>query len=185
MIRCSSVLQDAVSCLRTGGLLAYPTEGVYGLGCDARRQAVCGRIVALKQRDPGQGLICLVHDWTVIADWIEPLNSLHREMLARYSEDTVTWLVAATKHAPRWLTGQHSSLAIRVPKWPATQLLCASFNGPIVSTSANPHGLPAAHDAVTVRQYFDEGIELIWDQACGDHGRPSDIRVLNTGEKLR
>ena len=178
-------LADALACLRRQEVLAYPTEGVFGLGCDARNEAACARVVALKQRRPEQGMIVLVDDWTRLGDWIKPLSPQQQQQLSHHRDSFVTWLFPASASAPPWLTGGHTTLAARRPVWPPLYDLCAAFAAPLLSTSANPHGRAAAADAATVRRYFTAGIDWIWDHPCGGQGRPSSIICLQTGQQLR
>ncbi len=175
-------VEAAAECLRRGGLLAYPTGGVFGLGCDARNEAAIRRLLELKQRPAEYGLIVLVADWALAAPWILPVPP----DWAQRRRPGVTWLHPAAAAAPPLLTGHHKTLALRRPAWPPTLALCTAFGAPLVSTSANPRGAPAPLDAAAVEAAFPAGgIDLILDLPCGERRVPSEIRDLVTGRRLR
>lgn len=178
-------LAAIVRCLKSDGVIAYPTEGVFGLGCDAANQQSCERIIELKGRDPLQGLITLVSDWQQLNDWIKPLTSAQLALLEQPRPQATTWLIPASPAAPQWLTGRFSSLAVRKPDWQPLLQLCEAFGHPLVSTSANPHGCPAVTSAAAVQAYFADAIELIWDHDCGQAGAVSRIVDLISGQVLR
>jgi len=184
MIPRSSDPGRAVAALAAGGVIAYPTESVYGLGCDARDAAAVARVNALKGRPGGKGLICLVDAPERVADWL----ATTRDALQRASvcwPGPVTWLIPASGTAPSWLRGDSDEIALRVPGLPLALELCQRFGGPIVSTSANPAGAEPARTAAAVAACFRAGLDLILDGACGGRERPSEIRRLTTGEVLR
>jgi len=177
-------LATARNIIKNGGVIAYPTEAVYGLGCDPFNQAAVQRILALKQRDVVQGLIVIAESVAQLADLIAPLTP---DMAARVLPSwpgPITWLVPAAARCPRWLTGNHVTLAVRVTAHPPAAALCRAA-GPLVSTSANPHGQPPARDAQTVRRYFPDGLDYVLDGAVGTAGRPSEIRDAASGAIIR
>lgn len=177
-------LATACNAIRTGGVIAYPTEAVYGLGCDPWNEAAVLRILALKQRAVAQGLIVIAAAVEQLASLLAPLTP---EIAARVLPSwpgPVTWLVPAAAECPRWLTGNHATLAVRVTAHPLAAALCERA-GPLVSTSANPHGQPPARDAQTVRSYFPTGLDYVLDGAVGDTGRPSEIRDAASGRIIR
>lgn len=178
-------INDALLQLRQGGVIAYPTEGVYGLGCDAANESACERIIQLKQRRPEQGMIVLVADWSQLGAWIEALNADQKYRLAHPPEPFVTWVLPATKCAPEWLTGGRDSLAARIPQWSPLLNFLQVYGRPLVSTSANPHGQAAAISADQVRAYFPDTLDAIWDHPCAGVGRPSSIYRLVDGQQLR
>jgi len=181
-IATTTAVDKAAACLRHGGLLAYPTGGVFGLGCDARDDQAIRRLLAVKHRSAEEGLIVLVADWDAVEPWILPLPP----DLAGQRHPGITWLHPAAATAPRLLTGRHQTLAVRLPAWPPTLDLCTAFGAPLVSTSANPSGTPAPLAAAEVEAAFPAGgIDLILDLPCGARRGPSEIRDLPTGHRLR
>ncbi|GAB4183049.1 MAG: L-threonylcarbamoyladenylate synthase [Wenzhouxiangellaceae bacterium] len=176
---------EVLACLSQGGVIAYPTEGVFGLGCEATDAEACERIVALKQRSLSQGMIVLVSEWSQVATWIKPLTAAQQQRLDSADDDFITWLMPASESAPVWLTGGQQTLAVRRPTWPPLLQLCHDYGRPLVSTSANPHGLPAVTTVGEVLAYFNDDIDACWDHPCGGYGRPSSIISLLSGEQLR
>lgn len=177
-------LEKAIETVREGGVIAYPTEAVYGLGCDPRNETAVQRILALKQRDVRQGLILVAADFTQFGDLIKSLpDELTTHVFATWP-GPVTWLWPAADNCPAWLTGGRDTLAIRVSAHPLVQRLCRS-TGPLVSTSANPHGQPPARSAKEAKAYFPEGVDYVLGGETGGAEAPSEIRDVRTGEILR
>ncbi|MEQ7870408.1 Sua5/YciO/YrdC/YwlC family protein [Chromohalobacter salexigens] len=177
-------IADAVAALRRGALLAYPTEAVWGLGCDPDDDAALARLIALKQRDPAKGLILIAGDMDQLEPWLAGLDAPQRARLAESWPGPNTWLVPDNGRARPLLRGEHTSLAVRVSDHPLVRQLCAAFGGPLVSSSANRAGEPPAMSAADVRTAFGEAVTLL-DGALGGYARPSTIRDLQSGETLR
>ena len=178
----------AVAALQAGQVIAYPTEAVWGLGCDPwSEQAVLG-LLRLKQRPVEKGVILIASDLEQVERYLEQLTSEQRDMvIASWSDDVEqasTWLVPLTRDIPTWISGEHQQVAIRVTKHKQTQALCRAFGRPIVSTSANPSGQPAALDASMVRSYFGDQV-FVLDGATSGAKQPSVIRDVGTGKVLR
>lgn len=177
-------IHNAITVVSRGGTLAYPTEAVYGIGCSPFCQDAVERILELKGRRASKGFI-------LIGSSISHFNSLVKsevitsrpEIMASWP-GPVTWVVPARPEVPEWLTGKHSSLAIRVSAHPLVRQLCESV-GPLVSTSANPSGASPARTAFRVRTYFGDELDYIIPGKVGGLGRPTEIRDALTGRVLR
>ena len=177
----------AAGLLRTGGVIAYPTEAVWGLGCDPADEAAVLRLLALKQREVEKGLILIAARIEQLQPWIR-LDALpadrRTEVLASWPGPN-TWIVPASDVTPRWITGSHDGVAVRVSAHPVVIALCEAFGAALVSTSANPAGAPAP----AVLEQFDTQLLAALDGVVGgDTGgldRPSVIRVAQTGQVLR
>lgn len=177
-------LRKAGRIIREGGVIAYPTEGVYGLGCRPDDGLAVGRLLALKGRSVAAGLILIAADPGQLAPWIDP-DARERERLGRDAGQAVTWVVRASPLAPQWITGGRSTVAVRLTAHPLARGLCLAAGMPLVSTSANPHGRPPAHTAAVVQRYFPRGLDyVVRGQTLGARG-PSEIRIARTGEVLR
>lgn len=177
-------VRQAARIVREGGVLAYPTEAVWGLGCDPWDQAAVHRLLMLKQRPLEKGLI-LVADNIRQFDFL--LHDLPEESLAKLASTWPgpnTWLVPHQDLLPEWVTGQHDTVALRVSDHPQVGELCALV-GPLISTSANPAGRPAAKSRLRVEQYFHNELDLVLGGALGGRKNPSVIRDLVTGEVVR
>jgi len=180
-----SRLQRAAETLRRGGIIAYPTEAVYGLGCDPANEEALARLLKLKQRPAAKGLILIGGEYFQLSPWIESLPDARRkEILASWPGPT-TWLVPARPHVSRLLRGEHSTLAVRVTAHPLVQALCRAFGGAIVSTSANPAGAEPFRALEPLREHFQEQIDYYLSGALGGRDRPSTIRDALTGKVIR
>lgn len=171
--------------LRRGGVVAYPTEGCYGLGCDPRNIRAVGDILRLKNRSWRQGLILIGAHWRHIEVWVDASD---RTAVARARETWPgphTWLLPARPGVHRRLRGEHDTIAVRVTAHPTAAALCRRFNGAIVSTSANLHGRPPAANAAEARRLFTSRVDFILAGPVGDLAGPTGIRDARTGEVVR
>ena len=126
-----------------GGVIAYPTEAVWGLGCDPWNEAAVDRLLALKNRPVHKGLILVADEIEQFDFLLEDLPEIWQERLATSWPGPNTWLVPHQDRLPEWVTGAHDSVALRVSNHPLVRALCR-LTGPLISTSANPAGRPAA-----------------------------------------
>ncbi len=136
-------IRQAVKKVNHGGIIAYPTEAVYGLGCDPLNELAVLNLLKMKQRSVEKGLILIASS---IAQ-LEPYLQLNDQILSRVQATwpgAVTWIIPAQIWVPEWLTGSHSTLAVRVTAHPIVRLLCDEMDGALVSTSANCSNKPAA-----------------------------------------
>lgn len=174
----------AVDTLRRGGVVAYPTEAVWGLGCEVHNRHGVQQILDLKQRSPHKGLI-LVADCMARFEFIlHDLPPELRQTLQASWPGPRTWLVPHRQRLPAWITGQHETVALRVSRHPVVVALCRTLGGPIVSTSANPQGAQAPRFSFQVRRYFGDNVTYAPGRV-DRHARPSVIRDLISGRVLR
>lgn len=178
-------IQLAAHYLRGGGVIAYPTEGVWGVGCDPDNADAVARLLDLKQRDPGKGVILIAADIAQVEPYLDGLNKTQRAQLAATWPGPQTWIVPANGRASEWVTGGRPGLALRVSANPLVRALCLAFGGPIVSTSANPSGRPAPRTALRVRRYFSRQLDYVLAGNVGGQSGPTPIRDLLSGELLR
>lgn len=177
----------AANLLRHGGVVAYPTEAVWGLGCDPRDEAATLRLLALKQREVAKGLILIAANEAQLAPFVE-LDALHasqRDALRASWPGPNTWIVPASPGAPRWITGEHDGIAVRVSAHPGVVALCEAFGGAVVSTSANRAGLPAAGTFDALDPAVVAGVDALLEGETGGLDRPSVIRDARSGTVLR
>lgn len=177
-------LRQAVHALRAGGVVAYPTEAVWGLGCDPSNFDAFSKLLSLKQREVGKGVIVIASHFKDLEPWLEMLDERVEERAFRTWPGPVTWLWPASPEAPSWITGGRNRIAIRIPAHPVARALCDAF-GPVVSTSANRAGRPAARSATQVRLAFGDRVDAILPGAVGNRLRPTPIRDLVSGMTLR
>lgn len=184
MIETSS-LEEAVAALRAGGVIAYPTEAVWGLGCNPDDEQALARLLRLKARDPAKGMILVAASIGQFAPWLEGLPfELHAPLAASWP-GPATWLVPDNGRSHPLVRGDHDRVALRVSDHPLVVTLCEAFGGPVVSTSANRAGEPPAMSAEAVRDAFGNELDAIVDAPLGGLQRPSTIRDLITGRVLR
>lgn len=178
-------LQLAVSALRAGEVVAYPTEAVWGLGCDPWQPAAVQKIWDIKRRDPGKGLILIAGEWSQLGAWLDPLPLEDQRLLQTTWPGPVTWLVPVPDDFPRWLRGRHEQVAVRVSAHPGVQALCRAFGGPLVSTSANRAGKPAARSLAEVRRRLGGELAHVLPGSLGGLVKPTEIRDLKTRRIIR
>lgn len=177
-------IQHAAQLIQQGGVIAYPTEAVWGLGCDPYNEQAVRRILAIKQRPMHKGLIVIAGAIEQFAELLQDLSPEQLQQLQACWPGPNTWLVPHKQRLPHWVTGAHSTVALRVSDHPLVQQLCA-LTGPIISTSANPAGLPAATSRLRIEQYFHQQLDAILDAPLGGYRSPSLIRDLSSGTVIR
>ena len=174
----------AARALRDGGVVAYPTESVFGLGCDPFDPEAVARILSIKRRRVDSGLILLAAAVEQLDAYICPAPAERERMLASWP-GPVTWVVAATPGVPAWITGGRSSVAVRVTAEPVAAALCRAADMAIVSTSANRSGRPPARSTLQTRRRFASVVDEILPGAVGGYSRPTEIRLASSGDVLR
>ncbi len=178
-------LQRAAAALRAGGVVAYPTEAVWGLGCAPWQGAAVERLLALKGRPAARGLILIAADFGQLTPFLAPLpRDLAGEIHASWP-GPVTWVLPAAVQTPGWLTGGRDTVAVRVTAHPVAAALCRAFGGALVSTSANRCAGRPARSASAVRRYFGARIDALVPGALGGLARATPIRDGRTGAYLR
>ncbi len=183
----AAALAAAVAALRAGGVIAYPTEAVYGLGCDPADARAFAALFALKQRPPTQGVLLIAADFAQVEKYIDraatPPAAVARARATWPGPHT--WVFPRAPDTPSWIAGAHAGIALRVTAHPLAAALCRAFGGALVSTSANRHGAPPARSAAEVRAAFGDGLAYILDGAVGGLDRPTPIRDAISGEVFR
>jgi len=178
-------LRLAARCIRNGGVIAYPTEAVYGLGCDPFDAKAVDRLLRLKQRPAEKGLILIGACWEHIAPFIQEPTAQQRQLLEQSWPGPVTWLIRAQDWVPEWLRGKHPSIAVRLTAHPVAKALCDQTGQALISTSANPSHQAPAKTPFKVRQYFNDSLDYILNAPLGKNKTPSTIKDLETGAVLR
>lgn len=178
-------LRAAVRALQRGGVIAYPTEAVWGLGCDPLDERACLRLLALKDRRWDKGLILVAAKLSQLERYIEiPSNNALKRATATWP-GPATWIFPATDQCPMWISGDHDGVAVRVSSHPGVVELCEAWGGALVSTSANPSGRAPAMNPAQVRLYFGDSLDALLPGALGGLAKPTTIREAATGHILR
>ena len=177
-------IRGCVRALEAGEVVAYPTEAVWGLGCDPFNDLAIQKILNLKCRPMEKGLILIAGDVKQFAFLLQNLEPSQRDNLRNSWPGHTTWLVPHHNLVSPLLCGVHATIALRVSRHPLVQALCKLMGGPIVSTSANPQGLPTARDGLKARSYF--GPAVVYSPAAPLIAKePSEIKDLITGKVIR
>jgi L-threonylcarbamoyladenylate synthase len=178
------LLRRAARILGAGGVVAYPTEAVFGLGCDPGCEAALHRILAIKGRPARSGFILIASEPAQLEGWIAPTRAEQRR-LGSAARVPVTWVVTAGPRVGALLSGGRPTVAVRITAHPLAAALCATAARPLVSTSANRHGRPPARTALEVRRRLGREVDLVLPGATGGRARPTEIREARTGRVLR
>lgn len=178
-------VEVAAALLREGGVLAYPTEGVYGLGCDPENRAAFEKIFAMKRRPPEQGVLLIAADFAQVRDWIGNAPESAFMRAGAIWPGAHTFIFPRSPRVPEWIAGGHAGIALRVTAHAPSAALCRAFGGPIVSTSANRHGELPARSAADIRAIFGEEPDGVLDAPLGGLDRPTPITDAVTGAIIR
>ena len=181
---------EAAQCLSQGKVLAYPTEAVWGLGCDPLNEQAFLEILRLKQRPVEKGVILLASQISQVEPMLAQLDPAIRTQIIdswshrSRSDRATTWLLPADQHIPAWIKGNHPKVAVRVTTHPLCIALCNAFNGFIVSTSANLAGLEPARSLQQANQYFGADLNYL-NGDLGLSSQPSKILDAENGAVIR
>jgi L-threonylcarbamoyladenylate synthase len=180
-------IQQACQILHSGGVIAYATEAVFGLGCDPDNEAAVHKLLQIKLRPIEKGLILIAAEWQQLIPYLD-VSSLSHEQLQRALNSwpgPYTWVFPAKMTTPKWLTGEFSSLAVRVSAHPQVRALCQSYGKPLVSTSANLSGEAPCRSEQEVKIQLGGRVDFIMPGEVGGAINPSEIRDVLTGKLLR
>ena len=177
-------IRQAVRTLQQGGLIAYPTEAVFGLGCDPWDEEAVERLLELKQRPHDKGLILIASSIEQLEEFIQPLSPALLTQLQETWPGPNTWLVPADENIPYYLCGKYDTIAVRATAHKQVRTLCNTFGGAIVSTSANLAGMAPAKTTREVYWRLPE-VDYVLPGLCAGSDKPSTIRNALTGEIIR
>lgn len=178
-------LRLAAATIRSGGVVAYPTEAVYGLGCDPLNPEAVLRLLAMKRRSPDKGVILIAADFAQLRPFVEPVaEPAMTEVLASWPGPN-TWILPARSGTPSLLTGDHDGLAVRVTGHPLAATLCRAAGMALVSTSANRAGRAPARTCLQVRMRLDASPDYLLCGPVGARSTPSRIRDARSGRLVR
>jgi L-threonylcarbamoyladenylate synthase len=170
--------------LKRGGLIAYPTESCYGLGCDPGNRNAVTRLLKLKQRPQRKGLILIASDYRQVARYLQPITTAQQQQLKTAGAQAITYLMPSLPSAPRWLRGAHDTLAVRLTAHPFAARLCHSVGSALVSTSANRSGQRPAKTYAQCQRLFGHKVWVLPGQV-GKRKKPSTISTWADGKIIR
>lgn len=181
-----SQLTVIVAALRAAQVIAYPTEAVFGLGCDPDSQLAVAKLMALKQRSQTQGLILVAADYQQLRSYVDDsrLSDEVKQRLWASWPGPINWVLPVSATTPAWLTGRFNTLAVRVSAHPIVRQLCQAFGKPITSTSANVSGLPPCRSLEALQAQWGHQLPVL-SGALGTQINPCEIRDALTNRCLR
>ena len=171
--------------LKEGAVIAYPTEGVWGLGCLPEMEAPVRRILDLKRRSWKQGLILVASNFEYVKRYVGNLSEREEQFLINSWPQHTTYLLPSSSLVPSWIKGDNTKVAIRISQHPIIQAISDKLESPLVSTSANPTGKPSAMNILRLKQYFPVGIDYIVPGSIGDNKGASKIVDFKSSALLR
>ncbi len=177
-------LEKAAEAIERQGVIAYPTEGVWGLGCDPFSRSAVEKLLNLKKRAVDQGLLLVATRIAQFDPFLDGLERKYYDELDKTWPGPTTFLVPDNGVAPRWVVGTHKTLGLRISDHPVVKALC-TLTGPLVSTSANIAGSPPMKSAKEIKEVFNEEIDYVLFGELGKLGRPTQIKNILSGEILR
>lgn len=175
-------VEDIETVFKQGGVFAYPTESVFGLGCDPDNDIAINKLLGIKERSIHKGLILIASDFSQVEKYLQPILSSQIQF-TKASE--TTYIFPALTSTSTYLTGDFNSLAIRITTHPLVRSLCAVLGSAIVSTSANTSGQPPAMSVEAVSIQLDHKIDALLDGELGNLSKPTQIRDSISGEIIR
>ncbi|MFT5573082.1 MAG: L-threonylcarbamoyladenylate synthase [Cryomorphaceae bacterium] len=181
----TQVISQAAKVMRAGGVIAYPTEYCFGLGCDPRNEQAIARLLKIKNRQAEQGLILIAADIEQVCEYVDLASSPLREQIKRSWPGPNTWTLAALESVSQAVSGKHTTVAMRISGHSLSRQLCEAFGGAIVSTSANRHGQDALLQANEVAKEMSVELDYIIAAPVGGAPSASTIRDGLTGQVLR
>jgi L-threonylcarbamoyladenylate synthase len=173
--------------LKQEEVIVYPTEAVYGLGCDPDSENAVNKLLAIKQRPVEKGLILIADNYAQILNYVDDalIPQDRRTEIFSSWPGAMTWVMPAKKSTPKWLTGQFDTIAVRVTDHPVVKSLCREFGKPLVSTSANLTGQVPVMTLEQAKQSFGSQVAAYVEGQLGGNTKPSQIRDAFTGKLFR
>lgn len=179
-------IEHAVHILQQGGIIAYPTEAVFGLGCLADNTQAILKLLQLKQRPMNKGLILLASEFSQFKNYISPLDDIILNKIQSTWPGPTTWVVPAPSDTSSPLIrGQFNSVAIRISAHPVVKALCRQCQSAIISTSANISGHDMTYNAAQVSLQFGDQLDYILDAPLGHSHKPSIIKDALSDKIIR
>jgi len=175
----------AVERLQAGLVIAYPTEAVFGLGCDPANESAVRKLLLLKGRHESAGLVLIASDFSQLKPWIAEVKEALVKKAMQTWPGPVTWLFPRAEGVPDYVAGKHKTVAVRITAHEPSRKLCTAFGSALISTSANHTSAEPARSAEEVQSYFGSGIAGILAGDLGSGDKPSEIRDLVSSKIIR
>ncbi len=174
---------QATKIVHNEGVIACPTESVYGLSCDPLSEKAVNKILQLKSRPVEKGLILIASSLEQLMAFLD-IGEEESKKITEY-KTPMTWLVKKSPHTPPWVHGRHSKVAIRVSSHPVVRQLCDYLAHPLISTSANPANMKPATNVLQARRYFKNAVDMYLNGETGALQKPTAISNLADNTLIR
>lgn len=175
----------AVEHLQAGDVIAYPTEAVYGLGCDPFNESAVRKLLLMKGRHESAGLVLIASEFSQLKPWIADVDQSLIDKAMQTWPGPVTWLFPRAGGVPDFVAGRHDTVAVRITAHGPSRALCQALGSALISTSANRTTAKPARSASEVRDYFGTDLAGILTGDLGSGEKPSEIRDLVSGNIIR
>lgn len=166
--------------MRRGGVILYPTDTVWGIGCDATNEAAVARIYDIKRRADGKAMICLVDSEARLSRYVRDVPDVAWDVMSMSTRPLTVVLDHAVNLAPN-LTGDDGSIAVRVTREAFSRQLCYRFERPVVSTSANISGRPAARNYADIDPELTAAVDYVCTSRRNERGARSPSAIIKIG----
>ena len=180
-----SQINKAVETIQIGGVIAYATEAVYGLGCDPDNTHAIQKILDLKGRNAKQGFILIASQVSQVEKYLGGLSPQEKHLLEKQWPQPTTLILTANESVSDLITGGRKTVAVRITAHQDTKELCEALKHPLISTSANRSGKAAITHAWQIQEQFSDGIDYLYPSTLGDANKPSTIIDAKSGKILR
>lgn len=173
--------------LNNGGVIAYPTEAVFGLGCDPDNPEAIKKLLAVKQRSVDKGLILIADDFEKLRPYVDLSDVAEESLQWMFSHwpGPFTFVIPKSNKTSHWVAGNHNSIAVRVTAHHIAADVVKSFGKPIVSTSANLAGAPSITCSEQLKNEIEPKVDAILEGTLGEQSNPSIIIELTSRKVLR
>ncbi len=175
----------AVEQLRNGNIIAYPTEAVYGLGCDPLNETAIRTLLGLKNRSVSAGFVLIASDFEQLLPWVAETDTDLVNKAMQTWPGPVTWLFPRAPQVPDIVAGDHASIAVRITAHGPSRALCEAFGSALISSSANTQSAKPARSITEVVDFFGDQLGGILAGSLGALKQPSEIRDLLSGNIVR
>ncbi|GAY29051.1 L-threonylcarbamoyladenylate synthase [Prevotella sp. MGM1] len=179
-------IKQAVEVMRKGGVILYPTDTVWGIGCDATNAEAVARVYEIKKRSDSKAMICLVDSDARLQRYVRNVPNVAWDLLDCVDKPTTVILDGAVNLAPN-LIAEDGSVALRITGEAFSKELCYRFQKPVVSTSANISGEPAAQNYRDISQEIIDSVDYVCWTRRQEHKphKPSAIIKLGQGGEIQ
>jgi len=177
-------IDKAVAILRRGGLVAFPTETVYGLGADARNPGALTKLYATKGRPAGHPVIVHLADVSQLAQWARDVPPAAAKLAARFWPGPLTLILRRALGVSDAVTGGQDTVGLRIPSHPVAHALLTKFGGGVAAPSANRFGRVSATTSQHVKQEFGDGVDFVLEGGPSEIGIESTIVAVTGGQPV-